>query len=152
MSSLIDGLGTPVLMAYGMDSDGDAAASDNDAGVSILGTCGVLLFAIGDAGVAESETATIQFQYSSTGSASDAATSNAGMTCTDAVLTFSTTSSNAAIQTVYFDTARKNIQDGPGKLYCTVTGEHSDNITVVGIPVIGTGTLPVFTPTVRATA
>lgn len=144
MKELFMDIGNPIVL-YGaaIATDVAKAASDCAAGVPIKGMCSVL-FTLIHAGVAEQEAPTFQIQYSSTGLASDAVTSNAGMTCTDAVFTYSTASSNAAVQLLHFDISAKGLLDGAGKLFATRTASGANLLTgsLAAFPILGTSRLP----------
>lgn len=134
------------LLGQSKASDGAKVASDNIAGVPIAGTHGVLFLA-GYGPVTDNETSTFQIQYASNGTASDAATSNAGMTCTDAVLLCCSTavtatgSSNGGWVGGYFNISAKGFPDRGGKLYATRTA--SENPTaLLAIPFPATSRLP----------
>jgi hypothetical protein len=86
---------------------------------------------------------TIQIQYSSTGAASDAATSNAGMSCTDAVFTTAIHVSGG-ITMMEFDLNAKGLSDRAGKLYPLIAAAETGNArsALIAIPYGGHMHLP----------
>lgn len=113
-------------------SSGTVAASDNDAGVSIAGMDGVLfIIAMGDAATLTS--LVLQVQYSSTGSSSDAVTSNTGMTCSDAVVTIDSDGVNE-VYLIDFNIGTKGLSDAAGKLYMEAVASSTVDVGVVAIP------------------
>lgn len=137
-------LGDPVLLIAPADVSTDGiSASDNVGGVPIIGASGVEFLQI--VGVSDSNMAMqIQIQYSSTGNASDAVTSNAGMTCTDAVFVAMSTDSGSAIFILDFDLAAKGLSDGVGKLFASVAAaENGASVfSLIGRPYGGTQRWP----------
>lgn len=129
-----------VVEADAYDSD-NIAASDNDAGVPIQGFEAVLfILSAGDVGAGAS--AIVQLQYSSTGNASDAVTSNAGMSCTDAVFATVDTDSPNEVFLLDFRIDQKGISDADGKLYAAVTMVKDVDLALVAIPYGGTRRWP----------
>ena len=125
-------------------SDG-IAASDNDNGVGIQGFNNVLfILSVGD--MVASATLTPQIQYSSTGSASDAVTSNAGMSCTDAVWTAVDSDGENEVYLLDFNVPAHSLSDAAGKLYVSFpAGDDTSKVeaAVIAIPYNGTVSLPV---------
>jgi hypothetical protein len=118
-------------------------ASDNAAGVPILGADGILF--IETLGATDSTSVQqIQIQYSSTGNASDAATSNAGMTCTDAVFTVMPAASSGFTQLLHVDVKAKGMSDAAGKFYATIAAAEGGAVIggLIGIPYGGTRLYP----------
>jgi hypothetical protein len=73
------------------------------------------------------------------------------MSCTDAVILFTTAVNGAAgIYTLDFSVARKGLPDGAGKLYAVVQNDSTSNLTVRAVPVVAQGRLPQYTATVTA--
>ena len=151
---ITDYIGTPIFVHASTNATGsDAlAASDNIAGVSVGGIQSILFLVshaavIGEGGAG----AQVQFQYSSTGNDSDAATSNATMSCTDAIITFTTAVNAAAgIYTVEVDCRAKEWADRGGKLYAAVRNDSTSNLIVQAVPLGGTGSFPLYAVTVLA--
>lgn len=133
-----------VIAADASTSDG-IAASDNDNGVGIQGYNNVLfILSVGD--IVTGATATVQIQYSSTGSASDAATSNTGMSCTDAVFTAVDSDGDNETYLLDFDVVAHGLSDAAGKLYATLAaGDDTSKVelALIAIPYNGTVSLPV---------
>lgn len=147
MHKLHNYIGDPVIVTNPINATDTAkVSSDCLYGVPIQGCSGVLFY-LAYGHLADDGTATYSITYSSTGLASDAAASNAGMTCTDAVLTYSTaTTSNGGIVAGWFDVSAKGLSDRVGKLFATVAATHATGTArscLIAIPVIGTGRFPV---------
>ena len=153
MGHLLDDIGPIVLML-----DGDSAnltsdkgvASDWLAGVPVQGYSSILFIVTLLVGTSsdgnEAGAATVQFQYSSTGSASDAATSNAGMSCTDAIISFDTDSAVNTVATLEFDLGTPNhagILDSAGKIFGTFDVDSVAKLEILAIPRLGTATAPI---------
>lgn len=154
-NNLSDQMGTPIFMTYTSNAASDAwAASDCIAGVSVKGAEAVLFLIVHSVAFdGTSGGGSVQVQYSSTGSASDAATSNTTMSCTDAVISFSSTVNAAAgMYTIYLNTQAKGLSDAGGKLFVAVQNDSATTLEVMAVPVLGTGTLPGYSPTVTADA
>ena len=137
-------IGDPILVISPSTQSSDGiAASDNAAGVPIAGYDGVLFIEILGATDA-TDASQIQIQYSSTGSASDAVTSNAGMTCTDAVFTTHPAAAAGLLSMVDFNINAKGMADSAGKLYASAAAaETGAAVTcVLGIPYGGTRLYP----------
>lgn len=137
-------IGDGVLVLSG-SSYGSAgtAASDNAGGVPVAGADGVLfalLYGATDANAAF----TVQLQYSSTGNASDAVTSNAGMTCTDAIYTTSIHVTANQCHLLDYSVSAKGMADAAGKLYASIAAAETGDakIALVGFPYGGTRIYP----------
>jgi hypothetical protein len=118
-------LGDPVVVIGPADiSTAGIAASDNAAGVPIAGAAGVeflLVVGLADTGLAMQ----VQIQYSSTGSASDAVTSNAGMTCTDAIFAQLTTDHGNSVHILDFSVEAKGLSDAAGTLHASIAAAEN---------------------------
>ena len=137
-------IGDPIcVIRPGTNSSDGVAASDNASGVPILGYDGVLFIEILGATDAN-DVSQIQIQYSSTGNASDAVTSNAGMTCTDAVFTIHPHASVGLVSMVDFSISAKGMTDAAGKLYATMAAAETGAAghCLIGIPYGGTRIYP----------
>jgi hypothetical protein len=131
-----------VVAPQALSSDG-FNASDNDTGVPIAGLKSVAFLGLLGAVNGGSADAVLQIQYSSTGNASDAVTSNSTMTCTDALFTFNSDSPNE-IFIVNFDIDAKGLSALAGKLFVSsAAAEHgSPLVAVAAIPVLATARMP----------
>jgi hypothetical protein len=143
MGRLIDYVGQIYMViepdAY-IATDGNIAASDNDSGVPIEGMEGVSFIALaGD--IPAGGSVALAVQYASNGNASDAVSSNAGMTCSDALLTLDTDSPNE-VQVLYLDIEAKGLSDNAGKLYVAATLTGNCDFAVMAIPEPANVTLP----------
>jgi len=118
-------LGDPVVVIGPADiSTAGIAASDNAAGVAIAGAAGVEFLLV--VGVSDSDNAMqVQLQYSSTGNASDAVTSNAGMTCTDAIFAQLTTDHGNSVHILDFSVDAKGLQDSAGRIFATIAAAEN---------------------------
>jgi len=136
------GDGILIITPSTQSSDG-VATTDNLAGVPIAGVDGVL-FVLSYGATDANAVFTIQIQYASNGTASDAATSNAGMTCTDALYTTTIHATASQIHFLDFDVAAKGLPDRAGKLYATVAAAETgaSNFSLMGIPYGGTRLYP----------
>lgn len=136
MHRLTDWIGEAIMViepdAY--DSDvASIAASDNDAGVPIYGVEGVMfILAVGD--LSTGDTLDVAVHYSSTGNASDAASSATGWTMSDAVFTQVDTDSPNEIWLLNVDINSKGIADAAGKLYAAATVTTDVDFCVIAIP------------------
>ena len=118
-------------------------ASDCAAGVPILGADGVLF--IETLGATDSTSVQqIQIQYSSTGLASDAVTSNAGMTCTDAVFAVWPAAAAGLTSMVNVNVRAKGMADAAGKFYASIAAAEGGAVIagLIGIPYGGTRLYP----------
>lgn len=145
MQPLYKWIGDPIAMLAGstLSSDGTALTSDDDGkGIPTKGADGALLL-LGYGATDADAAFSIQIQYSSTGYATDAATSNAGMTCTDAVFTTAIHVSGG-VTLMEFDLSAKGLSDRAGKLFAIIaaaeTGVASPQL--IGIPYGGHMHLP----------
>lgn len=140
-----------IVFLYGNAADSTAAKVASDTfdclGVPLRGCSGVLFIAE-MIDMAEGEACTFQIQYASDGIASNAATSNAGMTCTECALIFSTATtdiggSNGGLGLGWFDVSAKGpgITDQQGVLTATRTASEKPG-TLIAIPIRGTGRAP----------
>lgn len=141
-------IGDPIGCLCSSLSSAAWLASDTIAGVPILGADGVLFIEI-TGGTATDTTAVHapQIQYSSTGNASDAATSNATMTCTDAIFTAAgPVGSLGDIKMVdVIVSSKTGMTDAAGKLYVSVPAAETAagcQVAIIGIPYGGTRTYP----------
>jgi len=156
MGNGIDYIGAPVLLFGPCNTDMSSAAlasSDLLTGVSIKGMDNILFLIAHGAVVGEGGDYSFQVQYSSTGSASDAASSAAAWTCTDAILTFTTAVCGAAgVYTILFDVSAKGLSDAAGRLFGIWTGSSAarQDIEILAIPFPATATLPLDTADVTA--
>ena len=132
-----------VVAPQALSSDG-FNASDNLNGIPTKGVSSICFIGLLGALNGGSADAVLQLLYSTTGLASDAAASNAGMTASDALFTFDSDSPNELF-IVNFDVDAKGLTEAAGKLFISSVGaEHaSPLIAVSAIPVLQTGRLPV---------
>lgn len=142
---LYEYLGTAVtVISPSTQSSDGIAASDNAAGVPILGYDGVLFVEILGATDA-TDVSQMQIQYSSTGNASDAASSAAAWTCTDAIFTVHPHAAAGLLSMVDFSIrAKSGLSDGVGKLFASVAAAET-GAAVTGLlafPYGGTRLLP----------
>jgi hypothetical protein len=137
-------LGDPVCVLGPADHSTDGiVASNNAAGVPIAGAAGVEFLML--VGVSDSDNAMqVQIQYSSTGNGSDAVTSNAGMTCTDAVFAQLTSDHGSSVHILDFDVSAKGLSDADGKLFVSIAAaENGASIFgIIGRPYGGHIELP----------
>lgn len=145
MRPLYKWIGDPITMLAGstLSSDGTALTSDDDGkGIPIKGSDGVL-FILGYGATDADAAFEIQIQYSSTGYATDAATSNAGMTCSDAVFTTAVHVSGG-VTLMEFDVSAKGLADSAGKLFAIIAAAETGTASpqLIGIPYGGTRTHP----------
>lgn len=118
-------------------------ASDNAAGVPILGADGVLF--IETLGATDSTSVQqIQIQYASNGLASDAVTSNAGMTCTDAIFAVMPAAASGLTSMVNVNVSAKGLTSAAGKFYATIVAAEGGAVIggLIGIPYGGTRLYP----------
>jgi len=145
MKPLYEYIGDPIcVLAPSTHATDGVLASDNLAGVPILGMDGVLFIELLGATDA-TDVSQIQIQYSSTGLASDAASSAAAWTCTDAIFTIHPSAATGLLSMLDFRiSAKTGISDGAGKLYATMAAaETGDAIhSLIGIPYGGSRLLP----------
>lgn len=130
-------IGDPItVITFSTHSSDGIAASDNTAGVPIGGYAGVLFLECVGAASSDNAGSVIQIQYSSTGNASDAATSNASMSCTDAVFAALSTDIANTVRMLDFSIDAKGLPDAGGKLFATVAaGETGAAVFgLIGIP------------------
>jgi len=140
---LFEYIGDPIMcIAPGTNSSDGALASDNN-GVPILGMDGVLFIEICGATDAN-DVSQVQIQYSSTGNGSDAASSAAAWTCTDAIFAIHPHAASGLVSMVDFSVRAKGMADGAGKLFATTAAAETGaaGYCVVGIPYGGTRLLP----------
>lgn len=145
---LYEYIGDPIGMFLSSLSSAAWLASDTIAGVPILGADGVLFLCI--TGGAATDTTAVhapQIQYSSTGNASDAVTSNATMTCTDAIFTAAgPVASLGDVKMVDVRVgAKAGMSDAAGKLFASMAAAETAagcEICIVGIPYGGTRLYP----------
>ena len=136
-------IGDPITMYCQVVTTATIVASDNLAGVPILGADGILF--IESLGATDNTALhQVQLQYSSTGNASDAVTSNAGMTCTDAIFTVMPAASGGLTELLDVNISAKGLSDAAGKFYCTIVAAEGAGViaSVVGIPYGGTRLYP----------
>jgi hypothetical protein len=144
-SPLYEYIGDPIVICSTNPATDGLAASDCAAGVQNMAYEGILFLHI--VGGGDSDWAgTIQFQYSSTGSASDAVTSNATMTCTDMVgSTVNNTDSGGNVKIIDVSIHEKaGVGDYAGKWFVSMAAAETGSVvqTVVGIPYGGTVIYP----------
>ena len=140
---LYEYIGDPITMYAQVVTTATIVASDNIAGVPILGADGVLF--IESLGATDSTAVhQVQLQYSSTGLASDAVTSNATMTCTDAIFTVHPAASAGLTELLNVDVSAKGLSSAAGKFYLTIVATEGVGViaSVVGIPYGGTRLYP----------
>ena len=116
----------------------------HSAGVPIGGASGVLLLNICHATDAN-DVIQYQVQYSSTGTASDAATSNSGMSCTDAIFATGPAAAVGLHSIIDFNfDSKTGFDDAAGKLYVSAAEAESGDAkhSIVGIPYGGTRLYP----------
>lgn len=149
MGLLTDQIGTIVNCIYRTASSA-AAATSNATGIGIKGMssivflCEVLVAATSDGDTSDGAVK-IQIQYDSDGSSasgSDAATSNATMSCTDAVYVFSTANAAGDIIVIEVDLEAKGFESATGFLFPSLNGDSVSIMHVCAIPVPGTNQLP----------
>ena len=145
---LYEYIGDPIAMLGSSLSSAAWLASDMIAGVPALGADGILFIQV-TAGTATDTTAVhqIQIQYSSTGLASDAATSNATMTCTDAIFAAAgPVDSLGDLKMVDLRiSAKAGMEASAGKFYATIAAAETAagaQVFLVGIPYGGTRLYP----------
>ncbi len=141
---LFEYIGDPVCCLNFSSLSSDAInATDTLAGVPILGATGVLFLEI--LGTSDAiDVKQWQIQYSSTGNASDAVTSNAGMTCTDAIFAVHATYDAGQVAFLDFNVKAKGLDAAAGKLYVSAAAEETGDMlmTIIGIPYGGTRLYP----------
>ncbi len=138
-------IGKPVMIhepdAYVSDA---IAATGCDEGVPVGGFSNVLfILQLGD--YSSDAGGTLQIQYSSTGAAGSAATSETSWTCTDAVMTFDSDdgTGNEVLLADFSISAKTGINDAGGKLYATWLGlDGGVDFALMAIPYGGTRLLP----------
>ena len=144
-SPLYKYIGDPIVLICSTLSSDGTAASDNIQGIQNKSFEGILFLNI-DSGGDSDFAATIQYQYSSTGNASDAATSNATMTCTD--MTGSSNNDTTSTGNVkMLDVSLKEkpgVGDYAGKWFVSAAAAETGGkrLCVVGIPYGGTNLFP----------
>ena len=139
---LYEYIGDPITMYAQVVTTATIVASDNIAGVPCLGADGILF--IESLGATDSSALhQVQLQYSSTGLASDAVTSNAGMTCTDAIFTVHPAAEGGQTSLLNVNLSAKGL-DSVGKFYCTIVASEGAGViaSVIGIPYGGTRLYP----------
>ena len=144
MKPLYQYIGDPIACILPKDGDTDGELASDNVGVPILGMDGVLFIEILGATDA-TDVSQVQIQYSSTSAGSDAATSNAAWTCTDAVFTIHPhAEATGLVSMVDVRVGAKNFPDGAGHLFATTAAAESGSATicVIGIPYGGTRLLP----------
>ena len=145
MKPLYQYLGDPVVMYISTLSSAGVAASDNIQGVT-NGAYGGILFLQIDSGGDSDFAGSIQFQYSSTGSASDAVTSNATFTATDMVGSSNNdTTSSGNIKMIDLDIENKpGVGDAAGAWFVSMAAAETGGkyFAFIGIPYGGTRLLP----------
>jgi len=85
----------------------------------------------------------VRIQYSSTGEASDAVTSNAGFSCTDCIVTISSATTAGSILPLEINLSRKNLQESAGVLVVETGGDSVSVVRVIAIPNPGTSRMPI---------
>ena len=144
MKPLFEYIGDPIMcIAPGTNSSDGNLASDLN-GVPILGMDGVLFIELLGATDA-TDVSQCQIVYSSTGAGSDAASSAAAWTCTDAIFTIHPHAASGLVSMVDFRiSAKSGLSDGAGKLFATTVAAETGaaGSCVVGIPYGGTRLLP----------
>ena len=145
MKPLFEYIGDPIfVMSITTNSSDGVAASDNNAGVPILGMSGVLFIELLGATDA-TDVSQMQIQYSSTGNASDAASSAAGWTCTDAIFAIHPHADEGLLSMLDFRIdAKSGMSDGAGKLYVSMAAAETGAAehALIGIPYGGSRLLP----------
>ena len=145
MKPLFEYIGDPiVVLAPATNSSDGVAASDNAAGVPVIGMSGVLFIELLGATDA-TDVSQMQIQYSSTGNASDAASSAAGWTCTDAIFAIHPHADAGLLSMLDFRIdAKSGIADGAGKLYVSMAAAETGQglHSLIGIPYGGSRLLP----------
>lgn len=136
-------IGDPVRILGPSTLSSDGTGSTTIGSVGIGGYDGVLfclLYGATDANAAF----TIQLQYSSTGATSDNATSNAGMTCTDAIFTTSIHVTANQVHLLDFDVAAKGMADVGGVIGATIAAAETGAaaVSLIAIPYGGTRLYP----------
>ena len=142
LEPLYEYIGDPVVVIAPSTSSSDGiSASDCAAGVSIDGYRGVLFIEIRTATDAN-DASQVQIQFSTTGNASDAVTSNASYTATDAVFAAGPAASSPLISMLHFDVAAKGMETG--SLFASIAAAETGGaeIGLIGIPYGGTRLLP----------
>lgn len=144
MKPLYEWIGTAVCVIKPSTQSSDGVpTTDNIAGVPILGYDGVLFIELLGATDA-TDVSQIQIQYSSTGNASDAVTSNSGMTCTDAIFGIHPSAAAGKISLLDFSISAKGMSDAGGKLFAVIAADETGaaGTTLLALPYGGTRLLP----------
>jgi hypothetical protein len=142
-SPLYQFVGDPVVMFGPSTLSSDGTAASNLTGVPIKGADGILFLEI--AGATDSAAVfQVQLQYSTSSAGSDAATSNALWTCTDAVFTIHPRAEADTVTVLDFRIGAKAISDASGHMHMTIAAAETGAvpITVIGIPYGGTRLYP----------
>lgn len=143
---LYEYIGDPILVLNATTNSSDGtSASDNSAGVPVGEASGCLMINVAVATDAN-DVAQWQIQYSSTGNASDAATSNAGWTCTDAIFATGPAATAGAVHSIVdvnLD-SKAGFDAAAGKLFVTAAAAETGAATslIIGIPYGGTRLYP----------
>jgi hypothetical protein len=125
-------------------STGAIVADSTTTGVVIGGYSGVLFIEILAATDAD-DVHQYQVQYSSTGNASDAVTSNAGMSCTDAIFPIHPGATAGEVRLLDFDIGSHGLADRAGALFVSAAaaeGNAESHVCIIGIPYGGTRMYP----------
>ena len=146
-SPLYQFIGDPIVL-FGPStaaSDGSLTASNASiTGIPVRGYDGVLFLEI--AGATDVNAAhQWQIQYSTSSAGSDAATSNAAWTCTDAVFTAHPRAAAGSVLLLDFNLKGKGITDTQtGHLFITLAAAETGGVvsTIVGIPYGGSREYP----------
>jgi hypothetical protein len=150
MSLLSDYIGT-ITEGWYRTASSAAAVTSNTTGVcvqgmdSILFLCEVLVAPTTDGPVSDGSIA-LQIQYASnttSAGGSDAASSAAGWTCTDAVYVFSSAIAAKAIITIEVDCSAKGFDSPTGYLFPALNGDSVSIMHVCAIPVPGNNRVPI---------
>jgi hypothetical protein len=143
MTLLSDHIGTIVNCGVNSASS-DGSGSSNQTGVNIQGMESILFLCIARVAGTSDGTTSVQIQYSSNSSSgSDAVTSNATMTCTDAIVTFTTAQAAGTLLPLEVNVSRKNFPDGAGYLFPSIAADSVAVIRVIAIPFPNGRTLPI---------
>lgn len=148
MTRLTDEIGKIVHCQLSTVSS-DGSGSSNATGVNIQGMESVLfivssIIAGTTDGGASDGSINVQIQYASNSSSgSDAATSNATMSCTDAIVTFTSTMAVGTLLTLEVNISAKGFPDATGYLFPRVGGDSVSRVDVVAIPYPATSALPI---------
>lgn len=149
MGLLSDQIGA-IVMSHVSSASSAGSGSSNATGIpikgmeSVLFICTMIVAGSSDGSTTSDNTAVwMQVQYASNSSSgSDAATSNATVTCTDAIVKF-TTEAAGTIKTLEFVVGAKAIDSQTGYIFPSIGGDSVSTMRVIAVPYPRTAVLPI---------